>query len=163
MSALLLTLLACNPYEGTWMLYAEVTKAPDPSEEGLDMVFTADLVAMSDGSYTADFTSFRLTGTIEGDEVNMEYVEGYTYSAPDCDEMTSSATYSLDGTISPTEGFDGTLKVVSLQERKACGGSDSDSSTTEYSMTGVKLSANDDAHAGAQSGGQAMGQPREVN
>lgn len=153
MGALLLTLLACNPYEGTWVLYAEVAKSPDDSDIGRDYSTSMELFALSDGSYAGNLGSTPLTGTIENNELSLEHTSGYTYSAANCDENTSTSTVSVEGTFDGQGGFDGKLKQVSTQETKACGGSDSDSVTYEYSVTGVKLSANDPAHAGDLSWG----------
>lgn len=148
MGALLLTLLACNPYEGTWVLYAEVSKSPSDSDVGRDYSTSLELFALSDGSYAATLGSSPLVGTIENNELSLEDTSGYTYSAPNCDENTSTSTTSLEGEFDGQGGFSGKLKQVSKQETKGCGGDDSDSTTYEYTVTGVKLSANDPAHAG---------------
>jgi hypothetical protein len=147
MGALFLALWACSPYEGTWLLFSEVTKSAEASDEGREGQLTAEIHALSDGSYAATFSGITLLGTIEGTELSMDLENGYTYSGPGCDELSASTAYSLDGEISPSSGFDGRLKVVSVQETKACGGNDSESSTTEYAVMGVKLEANDAMHA----------------
>lgn len=154
MVALLFTLLACNPYEGTWVILAEVSKSPEDSDVGQDYSTLLELHALSDGSYAAYFGSYPLTGTIEGNELSLSYTTGYTYSGPGCGENRSTGTMSLEGDFDGAGGFSGKLKQVSVTETTACGGDDSDSQTYEYDITGVKLSANDAVHkSGAASWG----------
>ena len=147
MGALLLTLLACNPYEGTWMIFAEVSKSPDEAQLGQDLATTLELHALSDGSYTGDFVSLLLSGSIENDELSLSTTDGYTYSGPSCDERRSSRTVSFTGDFDGAGGLSGKLKLVDVVETTACGGDDSNSQTYENTITGAKLSANDSSHA----------------
>lgn len=147
MGALLLTLLACNPYEGTWVIFGEVSKSPDDSQLGQDISTTLELHALSDGSYTGDFASILLAGSIENNELSLSTTEGYTYSGPGCDERRYSRTVSFTGDFDGAGGLSGKLKLVDAAETTACGGDDNDSQTYEYSITGAKLSANDASHA----------------
>jgi len=147
MGLLLLSLLGCDPYSGTWLLFYEVIESPEKSDIGRDQTISAEVYQLSDGGYGVDFGSLLMFGTIEGGELSADYESGYTYSDDNCDESSSTTTYSITGDISASAGFDGEMKYVTVQETKACGGSDSDSTTTVGSVTGVKLNANDDLHA----------------
>jgi hypothetical protein len=148
MGTLLFTLLACSPWDGSWLLFLEVAESPVESEVGRDMSGVAEFHELADGGFAADFGGLTLVGTVEGDEVSLDFEAGYTYSGPSCDESTSRTTSSLDGTLSSETGFVGELRLVQSQETKACGGNDSESSVTLYDVTGVRMQANDGAHAG---------------
>ncbi len=146
MGALLLMLAGCDPYAGTWILLLEVTKAPDEDEIGGDLTGAIELYPLADGRYSSDGLGVVLTGTIEANELDLAYTMTSTFSSDACDELSSMLDYQMKGTVSPDAGLDGTLTVTQEQKRLGCGGDDTLKESRTYSVAGVLLEANDDAH-----------------
>ncbi|GDX83271.1 hypothetical protein LBMAG42_50820 [Deltaproteobacteria bacterium] len=146
MGALLLMLAGCDPYAGTWILLLEVTKAPQEEEVGEDVSGAIELYPLADGRYSSDGLGVVLTGTIEANELDLAYTLRNTTTSDTCDENTTLLDYQMSGTVSPDAGLDGTLTVTQEWKRQGCGGDFSDKTSYVYSVTGVQVEANDDAH-----------------
>lgn len=146
MGALLLMLAGCDPYAGTWILLLEVTKAPEEEYIGRDFTEIAELYPLEDGRYASDGLGAVLTGTIEANELDLAYNLTDTFTSDTCDELSSMIDYQMKGTISAEEGLDGTLVATSESNRQGCGGDDNSKESFSYSVAGVLLEANDDAH-----------------
>ncbi len=146
MGALLLMLAGCDPYAGTWILLLEVTKAPNEDDIGGDLTGSVELYPLADGRYASDGLGLVLTGTIEANELDLAYNQTNTFTSNTCDESTSMVDYQMKGTVSPDAGLDGTLTVTQEYKRQGCGGDDDMKESYTYSVAGVRLEANDDAH-----------------
>ena len=147
MGALLLMLAGCDPYAGTWILLLEVTKAPDEEDVGLDGTGAVELYPLADGRYSTDGgLGVVLTGTIEANELDLAYTLKNTTTSPSCDENSTLLDYQMSGTVSEDAGLDGTLTVTQEWKRQGCGGDFSDTTSYVYSVAGVQVEANDDAH-----------------
>lgn len=144
--AWIFTLLGCNPHAGSWVLYLEITESPNEADIGTDSVDSMELFSLADGGYAADVAGISLVGTIEANELDLEYAYGETFTSRDCDELSQTSSLALQGSISPGGGFEGTLTSTYAERAVGCRGADDNEQAYVYDVDGVKLEALDDQH-----------------